>query len=137
MQMNIVCHIYSSPDSNFQELLEIKIQILKMTVTPQKRWTQRRKQQKKNSCILVAIAVCLFSLTSITIKATVTGTSASCRGGFKKLATRMDLYLELACYLDKRTIQRTPSQIRQNTRSTFSLSVIYLILIPGYEHNTH
>ena len=108
MQMNIVCHIYS-PDSNFQELLGIKIQILKMTVTSQKRWTQRRKQQKKNSWILVAIAVCLFPLTSITIKATVTGTGASCRGGLKKLATMMDLYLELVCYLDKKTIQRTPS----------------------------
>ena len=30
-----------------------------------------------NSWILVAIAVCLFPLTSITTKATVTGTSAS------------------------------------------------------------
>ena len=85
MQINIVCYIYS-PNSNVQELLGIKTQMLKMTVTPQKRWKQGRKLQKKNSWILVAIlAVYLFPLTSITIKATVTGTSASCRDGSRKL----------------------------------------------------
>ena len=121
MQINIVCYIYS-PNSNGQELLGIKTQMLKMTVTLQKRWKQGRKLQKKNSWILVAIlAVYLFPLTSITAKATVTGTSASCRDGSRKLVTRMDLYLELVCYFDKRTLQRTPSQMRQDTRSAFGL----------------
>ena len=85
MQINIVCYIYS-PSNNFQGLLGIKTQILKMTVTLQKRWKQRRKLQEKNSWVLVTIlAVCFIPLTSITTKTTVTGTSASGRGGSRKL----------------------------------------------------
>ena len=51
-----------SPNRNVQEMLGIKTQILKMTVTRQKRWKQRRKLQKKNTWIGVAIAVCFYLL---------------------------------------------------------------------------
>ena len=77
---------------------------------------------------------CMFLLTSITTKA---GTSASCRGGSKTRATRMDLSFELFSYFDKRTLPRPPAYMRQDTRSAFGLRIIYLIAIQDFEHGTH
>ena len=77
---------------------------------------------------------CMFLLTSITTKA---GTSASCRGGSKTHATRMDLSFELFSYFDKRTLPRPPAYMRQDTRSAFGLRIIYFIAIQDFEHGTH
>ena len=118
----------------------IKTQILKMTMTLQKRWKCRRKLQKKNSWILVVIAVCFFPLTSITTKATVTVTSATCRGGSKNLATRMfavsskELHKEFQPTCDK--ILDPPLVCELFTLLQYQIMCM-TSTNNGYEHHTH